>query len=100
MSRLVRSNTSAFMAQQYIDTNNWLKSKNHHFTQYNTLSFSIPHQIDEGIYYIAHIHIYYGQHDNSSSLTQRENKTWICVCVEIKNLGRSDDVFRLYGDNN
>ena len=69
--------------------------------EHSTLSFSIPFQVAEGIYYPVHIHIYHEQKDSNSSspLTQREFETWLRVCVDTENLGRVDNVFRLYGDN-
>jgi len=67
--------------------------------EHSTLSFSIPLQVAEGIYYPAHIHIYHEEKESSSQLTQREFETWLRVCVDTENIGMVDSVFRLYGDN-
>ena len=67
--------------------------------EHSTLSFSVPMQVAEGIYYPAHIHIYHEQKESSSPLTQREFETWLRVSVDTENIGMVDSVFRLYGDN-
>jgi len=69
--------------------------------EHSTLSFSVPLQVAEGIYYPAHIHIYHEQKENSGSsqLTKREFETWLRVSVDTENIGVVDSVFRLYGDN-
>ena len=67
--------------------------------EHSTLSFSIPLQVAEGIYYPAHIHIYHEQKDNSTQPTEREFETWLRVCVDTENIGLVDSVFRLFGDN-
>lgn len=67
--------------------------------EHSTLSFSIPLQVAEGIYYPAHIHIYHEEKGSSSQLIQREFETWLRVSIDTDNIGMVDSVFRLYGDN-
>ncbi len=70
--------------------------------EHNVLSFSVPLQVGEGIYYPAHIHIYHQNNkskDGEQQEKQRQFETWIRVCVETQHIGTVDSVFRLYGDD-
>lgn len=67
--------------------------------EHSTLSFSVPLQVAEGIFYPAHIHIYHEEKENSSQPLKREFETWLRVSVDTENIGVVDSVFRLYGDN-
>jgi len=67
------------------------------------VSFSLPLQVAQGIYYPAHIHIYHENKNNNNNDDQeheRQFETWIRVCVETEHIGVVDSVFRLYGDDN
>lgn len=68
--------------------------------EHSILSFSVPLQVAEGIFYPAHIHIYHQEKDSSGNeVTERQFETWLRVSVDTENIGMVDSVFRLYGDN-
>lgn len=67
--------------------------------EHSILSFSVPVQVAEGVFYPAHIHIFHQEKDNGNELTERQFETWLRVSVDTENIGMVDSVFRLYGDN-
>jgi len=67
--------------------------------EHSILSFSVPLQVAEGVFYPAHIHIYHQEKNNESQLTERQFETWLRVSVDTENIGMVDSVFRLYADN-
>lgn len=67
--------------------------------EHSILSFSVPLQVAEGIFYPAHIHIYHQEKNNGNELTERQFETWLRVSVDTEHIGMVDSVFRLYADN-
>lgn len=67
--------------------------------EHSILSFSVPLQVAEGLFYPAHIHIYHQEQEKSNELTERQFETWLRVSVDTEHIGIVDSTFRLYGDN-
>lgn len=67
--------------------------------EHSILSFSVPLQVAEGIFYPAHIHIFHQEKNKENEVTDRQFETWLRVSVDTEHIGVVDSVFRLYGDN-
>lgn len=65
----------------------------------SVLSFSVPLQVAEGVFYPAHIHIFHQENENEKEQFARKFETWLRVSVDTEHMGMVDSVFRLYADD-